>query len=131
MQGFRVTLFNHSTLNNRVVIPKRFQSKTPAWLLLCAKGNGEWPKRPPALNLKARRQSFFTLATQGMKRVRPAVRTRTLTAKRPSHTTLRDGRVRKLFGWPATRSVYVAIRGEVKHKNGDSLRRRLARRSLV
>jgi len=106
------------------VIPKRFQSKTPAWLLLCAKGNGEWPKRPPALNLKARRQSFFTLATQGMKRVRPAVRTRTLTAKRPSHTTLRDGRVRKLFGWPATRSVYVAIRGEVKRKNGASLRPR-------
>src|SRR5438874_4503249 len=59
-----------------------------------------------------------------MKRVRPAVRTRTLTAKRPSHTTLRDGRVRKLFGWPATRSVYVAIRGEVKRKNGASLRPR-------
>src|SRR5438105_2899404 len=56
-----------------------------------------------------------------MKLVRPAARTRTLTAKRPSHTTLRDGRVRKLFDWPATRSVYVAIRGEVKRKNGDSL----------
>ena len=83
-------------------------------------GNGR-SVRPRSENRRARRQSFFTLAKQGMKLVRPAARTRTLTAKRPSHTTLRDGRVRKLFDWPATRSVYVAIRGEVKRKNGDSL----------
>src|SRR5215212_6047586 len=31
----------------------------------------------------------------------------------------RDGRVLKIFDWPATRSVYVAIRGEVKPKMAE------------
>src|SRR5215210_1571197 len=31
----------------------------------------------------------------------------------------RDGRVLKIFDWPATRSVYVAIRGEVKRKMAE------------
>src|SRR5215210_3999038 len=32
----------------------------------------------------------------------------------------RDGRVLKIFDWPATRSVYVAIRDEVKRKMADA-----------
>src|SRR5205085_226750 len=37
----------------------------------------------------------------------------------------RDGRVLKIFDWPATRSVYVAIRDEVKRKMTESCSPRL------
>jgi hypothetical protein len=52
------------------------------------------------------------------------------TTKTSASHCRRDGRVLKIFDWPATRSVYVAIRGEVKRKI-NAAPRRLSLRSVT
>jgi hypothetical protein len=96
------------------VIRRRFLSKSARLInrFFCLRGR-EW------LFVFGRRDTQRPLLQRdsqtGNETVRPAPGHERNNQTSASHCR-QDGRVLKIFDWPATRSVYVAIRGEVKRK---------------